>query len=146
MVFSDTLGLDTSKVIKMCIIHDLAESITGDITPGEVSDKEKKFKENKAMKSILFSLPLSIQISYMNLWKEFLLNRSEEAQLVHNMDKLEMMLQAKEYSVQGYPTKNLEQFFKFAEKSYDKNEKYSLYDIPYVANILKNLNNLANKE
>lgn len=144
MVFSDIMGLDTHKVLKMCIIHDLAESIIGDIMPGEVPDKEKKFKENEAMKSILFSLPSSIQISYMKIWKEFLSNGSKEARLVHNLDKLEMMLQAKEYSVQGYPIKNLVQFLKFTKKSYDQEENYSLLNIPYIKNILKNLNNLLN--
>ena len=33
MVFSDLLGLDTEKVMKLCIIHDLAESIMGIICP-----------------------------------------------------------------------------------------------------------------
>ncbi|MFB5599640.1 MAG: HD domain-containing protein [Nitrososphaeraceae archaeon] len=145
MIFSDIMGLDTHKVLKMCIIHDLAESIIGDIMPGEVPDKEKKFKENEAMKSILFSLPSSIKISYMKIWKEFLSNGSKEARLVHNLDKLEMMLQAKEYSVQGYPIKNLVQFLEFTKKSYDQEENYSLLNIPYIKNILKNLNNLINK-
>lgn len=139
MFFSDIMGLDTHKVIKMCIIHDLAEAIIGDVMPGEVPNKEKKFKENEAMKSILFSLPPRLSNSYMHIWKEFISNRSKEAKLVHNLDKLEMMLQAKEYSLQGYPIKHLTQFFEFTKNHYDKEKNYSLYEIPYVANILKNL-------
>lgn len=139
MFFSDIMGLDTHKVIKMCIIHDLAEAIIGDVMPGEVPKKEKRFKENEAMKSILFSLPSNISISYMNIWKEFISNRSKEAKLVHNLDKLEMMLQAKEYSVQGYPIKHLAEFLKFTKSPYDGEKNYTLYEIPYVANILKNL-------
>ena len=42
MVFSDLLGLDTEKVMKMCIIHDLAESIIGDYMPEELSIVKKK--------------------------------------------------------------------------------------------------------
>lgn len=139
MVFSDILGLDTEKVIKMCIIHDLAESIIGDIMPGEIPDKEKKMKENKVMKSILFSLPVSVRIDYFGIWKEFLLNGSKEAQLVHKVDKLEMLLQAREYLLQGYPNRYLEQFFKSIEKYCNQEDNQSLYGILGISNMLKNL-------
>lgn len=139
MVFSDILGLDTEKVMKMCIIHDLAESIIGDIMPGEIADKEKKMKENKVMKSILFSLPVSVRIDYFGIWKEFLLNGSKEAQLVHKVDKLEMLLQAREYLLQGYPIRYLEQFFKSIEKYCNQEDNQSLYGILGISNMLKNL-------
>ena len=139
MVFSDILGLDTEKVMKMCIIHDLAESIIGDIMPGEIPDKEKKMKENKVMKSILFSLPVSVKIDYFGIWKEFLLNGSKEAQLVHKVDKLEMLLQAREYLLQGYPNRYLEQFFKSIEKYCNQEDNQSLYGILVISNMLKNL-------
>ena len=139
MVFSDILGLDTEKVMKMCIIHDLAESIIGDIMPGEIPDKEKKMKENKVMKSILFSLPVSVRIDYFGIWKEFLLNGSKEAQLVHKVDKLEMLLQAREYLLQGYPNKYLKQFFKSIEKYCNQEDNQSLYGILGISNMLKNL-------
>ena len=139
MVFSDILGLDTEKVMKMCIIHDLAESIIGDIMPGEIPDKEKKMKENKVMKSILFSLPVSVKIDYFGIWKEFLLNGSKEAQLVHKVDKLEMLLQAREYLLQGYSIRYLEQFFKSIEKYCNQEDNQSLYGILGISNMLKNL-------
>lgn len=139
MVFSDILGLDTEKVMKMCIIHDLAESIIGDIMPGEIPEKEKKMKETKAMKSILFSLPVSVRIDYIGIWKEFLLNGSQEAQLVHKVDKLEMLLQAREYLLQGYPIRYLEQFFKSIEKYCNQEDNQSLYGILGISNMLKNL-------
>lgn len=139
MVFSDILGLDTGKVMKMCIIHDLAESIIGDIMPGEIPEKEKKMKETKAMKSILFSLPVSVRIDYIGIWKEFLLNGSQEAQLVHKVDKLEMLLQAREYLLQGYPNRYLEQFFKSIEKYCNQEDNQSLYGILGISNMLKNL-------
>ena len=42
MVLSDLQNLDTTKVLKMGLMHDLAESITGDLTTNEISKKEKK--------------------------------------------------------------------------------------------------------
>ncbi|HJS64161.1 MAG TPA: HD domain-containing protein [Nitrososphaeraceae archaeon] len=139
MVFSDILGLDTGKVMKMCIIHDLAESIIGDIMPGEIPEKEKKMKETKVMESILFSLPVSVRIDYIRIWKEFLLNGSQEAQLVHKVDKLEMLLQAREYLLQGYSIRYLEQFFKSIEKYCNQEDNPSLYGILGISNTLKNL-------
>ncbi len=91
------------------------------------------------MKSILFSLPVSVRIDYFPIWREFLLNRSEEARLVHKMDKLEMLLQAREYFLQGYPIRYLEQFFKSIEKYCNQEDNQSLYGILGISNILKNL-------
>ena len=45
MVLSDILRLDTERVMKMVILHDLAESIIGDYMPSEISRKQKILKE-----------------------------------------------------------------------------------------------------
>jgi len=79
-------------------LHDLAESLTGDITPNQISKKEKTTLENDAMKKILKNLPQSLQKQYKKLWNEYQKNKSSEANLVHQIDKLEMALQAKIYS------------------------------------------------
>jgi putative hydrolase of HD superfamily len=42
MVFSDLKKLDTEKIIKMTLLHDLAEAITGDLTPDDAT-RSKKF-------------------------------------------------------------------------------------------------------
>ena len=42
----DISELDTEKIIKMALLHDLAESITGDLTPDKISKKSKRQKEN----------------------------------------------------------------------------------------------------
>ena len=78
MVFSDLLGLDTEKVMKLCIIHDLAESIIGDYMPEEISVREKRIRENNAMKVIISSFPSKIALLYSQLWKEYALNQTKE--------------------------------------------------------------------
>ena len=110
MVFSDFLGLDTEKVMKMCIIHDLAESIIGDYMPDEISIEEKQIKEDNAMKIILSSFPDKIALLYSNIWKEYCLNQTKEACLVKQLDKVEMFLQAKRYLKNGYSYEFLSQF------------------------------------
>jgi putative hydrolase of HD superfamily len=115
MLLSDMLGFDTHKVIKMVLIHDLAESIVGDYMPGDVAAQQKLAKEKKAMKSILSGLPKEIREEYEKIWLEYLHNRTEIARFVHRIDKLEMALQANQYAKQGYADKLLAPFFESAE-------------------------------
>ncbi|HJT84575.1 MAG TPA: HD domain-containing protein [Nitrososphaeraceae archaeon] len=110
MVFSDLLGLDTEKVMKMCIIHDLAESIIGDYMPEELSIVEKKKKEDDAMEIVISSFPDKISLLYSKMWKEFSSNQTKEARLVKQLDKVEMFLQANYYLKSGYSYEFLSPF------------------------------------
>jgi putative hydrolases of HD superfamily len=112
MVLSDILGLDTQRVMKMVILHDLAESIIGDYMPGEIAKKHKRVKEKKAINSILYCIPSNVRQNYIKIWNEYLQNKTDIAKLVHRVDKLEMILQARQYAKEGYPKKLLAQFFK----------------------------------
>ena len=67
MVLSDLEGINSEKIIRMALLHDLAESITGDITPNTISNNEKIMKENLAMEEILKSLPDKITKQYFEI-------------------------------------------------------------------------------
>ena len=110
MILSDMLGLDTERVMKMIIIHDLAESIIGDYMPGEITRKKKRIDERKAMTSILYQMPVAIRSNYKGIWEEYQLNKTQVAKFVHKLDKLEMALQATQYINEGHPNKRLFQF------------------------------------
>tara|TARA_B100001123_G_C15253311_1_gene1003636 strand:- start:165 stop:689 length:525 start_codon:yes stop_codon:yes gene_type:complete len=97
MILSDIKSLDSEKVIKMSILHDWAESKIGDFMPDEIGNDKKSELENYAMIEILKSLPESLQVNYQNIWNEFLQQDTHESKLVHELDKLEMALQAKIY-------------------------------------------------
>ena len=56
MILSDLEGINSEKIIRMALLHDLAESIIGDITPNVIKKDEKIMKENLAMKQILKNL------------------------------------------------------------------------------------------
>src|ERR687896_859746 len=114
MLLSDMLGFDTHKVIKMVLMHDLAESIVGDYIPGDVTARQKLAKEKKAMRFILSSLPKEVREEYEEIWLEYLQNKTEIARFVHRIDKLEMALQADQYAKQGYAEKLLAPFFESA--------------------------------
>ncbi|MBI5146786.1 MAG: HD domain-containing protein [Thaumarchaeota archaeon] len=115
MIFSDLKKLDTEKMIKMTLLHDLAEAITGDLTPDDVIKSKKEKMENRAMKKILANLPEPIRIKYEKLWMEYQQNSTREARLLHQIDKLEMALQAKSYK-KRFTKKQLKPFFDSAKK------------------------------
>ncbi len=115
MIFSDLENYNTEKILKIILLHDLAESIIGDITPEQISKKEKNMLEDKAIKTILRKLPLSLQKQYASLWKEYQANNSDEVKIVHQLDKIEMALQAKIYSKEGYSNEKLSYFLKSAK-------------------------------
>jgi putative hydrolase of HD superfamily len=114
MIFSDLENYNTEKILKIILLHDLAESIIGDITPEQISKEEKTTLENKAIKKILNHLPISLKKQYTVLWEEYQSNNSKEARIVHQLDKLEMALQAKIYSNDGYSKEKLDSFFNSA--------------------------------
>jgi putative hydrolase of HD superfamily len=115
MVLSDVKKLDTGKVIKMSLLHDLAESITGDLTPDEITKSKKNELENKAMKNILQVLSEPLRSQYWSLWEEYKKNITKEAKLLHQVDKLEMALQASEYERSGFTKSMLASFFESAK-------------------------------
>ena len=58
MIISDLAEMNTEKVMKMMLIHDLPEAIIGDLLPGENPNKDTE--ENKAINDILRNLPNSV--------------------------------------------------------------------------------------
>ena len=115
MVISDLGPYDSEKAIKMALLHDLAESKIGDYTPDKINKFEKQKIENNAFEEIFLTLPESLKDRYQKIWQEYIENNSEESQLIHQLDKLEMVLQAKIYEAEGHSKTKLETFFESAE-------------------------------
>ena len=115
MVISDLEGYDSEKIMKMVLLHDLAESKIGDYTPEQISKEEKKNLENNVFEEIIDVLPSSVKSQYLKIWKEYQENISFESNLVHQIDKLEMALQAKIYQKNTSSKEKVESFFESAE-------------------------------
>ena len=115
MVISDLENYNSEKILKMILLHDLAESKIGDYTPNQIS-KENKIKiENNAYDEIINALPDAIKLQYGQIWEEYQKQESPESKIVHQIDKLEMALQAKMYQKEGASKEAIESFFKSAE-------------------------------
>ncbi|KAJ1959974.1 hypothetical protein GGI12_004057 [Dipsacomyces acuminosporus] len=109
----DDSALDRSKCIKMALVHDLAEALVGDITPYDGVSKEKKREmELNGMHEIAETLGGSSNEyakEIESLWLEYEDDLTEEAHLVHDLDKCEMIVQALEYEKSD--GKELDSFF-----------------------------------
>jgi len=99
LVLADAKGLDSLKAVRMALLHDLAEAETGDLTPvqKEADPEASKRVEDEAMRRLLDKLPEAIRGAYRDAWREFSEASTEEARLVRDADKLEMVIQASEY-------------------------------------------------
>ena len=115
MIISDLENYDSEKILKMVLLHDLAESKIGDFTPGQISKDEKEKIENQAFREIIEKLPNSIKLEYAEIWKEYQNQISVESQFVHRIDRLEMALQAKMYEKSGSSKENIATFLQTAK-------------------------------
>ena len=129
MVISDLENYDSEKILKMVLLHDLAESKIGDFMPEQIGYDKKSELENYAMSEILESLPQKIQEDYTSIWNEFLVRDTPESKLVHELDKLEMALQAKIYEKDTDPEKVKPFIISAVEQIMDPDVKKILMDI-----------------
>jgi putative hydrolase of HD superfamily len=108
--------IDIGKVAILAILHDLPESITGDIArTREFSEdmesvRAKEIAERNAIDTILG--PLGKPFKNINhLWNEFNENKSAEAIIVKAADIIDMLIHARQLEALGTPAEMLHQFF-----------------------------------
>ena len=86
--------LNLQRVLELCILHDVAEVIVGDITPDDgIETSEKHRLEMDAIRKM--------GIDAEEVFTEYEQQVTEESQFVRYLDKLDMALQAEIYEGQG---------------------------------------------
>jgi putative hydrolase of HD superfamily len=112
-----TSHLDIVKVTKMCLFHDISESLVGDITPLDAVPKSEKHRREASTISFLSNRVLAGVPSELEaIWHEFEAGETPEARFAQDLDKIELLLQAVEYEQDAKGEKDLSSFFKVAEK------------------------------
>ena len=90
--------LDINKVIRMCLVHDFGEAVTGDIPSfNKTADHEKA--EDKAINSLLSSLPDDIRTELSALFDEMNALETSEAKLFKSLDNLEAVVSHNEADI-----------------------------------------------
>ena len=92
------IDVDVNRTIKIALVHDLAEAITGDIdailiAEGKFSKEEKEKQEIAAMIELRETLPNSIGREIHDLWHEYNDCVTKEAKFIKALDKLEAIIQ-----------------------------------------------------
>jgi putative hydrolase of HD superfamily len=94
-LFADD-SLDRATVLEMAIVHDLAETVVGDLTPSDCPRPEKIERERAAMVALCRSLPNGQR--WLELWETYERQESPEAKFVRAIDRTEMAWQAALYA------------------------------------------------
>jgi putative hydrolase of HD superfamily len=116
--------LDFHKCMKMCLIHDLAESFVGDLTPADgVAKTEKSRRESTTMDYITQQLLGNVRGAATNVgediravWQEHEDSETLESRFVQDIDKVELLLQMVEYEKRGEGKVDLKEFTYVATK------------------------------
>lgn len=91
--------VDINKVILMLAIHEIGETIIGDITPEDMPSSKKTDYEHEAVRKLLELIPNGKYLE--ELYNEFEERKTKEAQFAYQIDKAECDLQAKLYEQDG---------------------------------------------
>ena len=96
--FSD---VNISKVIKMCLIHDLGEAFTGDIAAFDKTDADSA-KEEEQYETWVSTFPEFQKMEFQTLLKEMLELETKEAKLYNALDKMEAVIQHNETDIRSW--------------------------------------------
>ncbi|KAI8923276.1 HD domain-containing protein [Entophlyctis helioformis] len=119
-------AIDRHRLIKMAIVHDLAEAVVGDLTPHSgVSKAEKERRERDAMLSFVDLNGSSPQIlEILALWEEYEAAQSPEALLCKDLDKA--------FEYEQATGKHLDEFYESTKGRFTHPEVKAMVDELYA--------------
>ncbi len=117
--------LNAQNIAIMLLIHDLAESLTGDFMPSENMSKKQKSADELASLEKIFE-KFSSREYFVDLWKEYEAQVTVESQFAKELDKLDAALMAYAYSHNGLSSDGLKEFYSTASKHIKSDEATKL--------------------
>jgi len=88
---------DTEKILKMAMIHDIAESRTGDVD--YLARQYVVRHEDEAIKDMLRDT--SLEAEFLELWEEYEARKTIESKIVKDADTLDVDLDLREQAATG---------------------------------------------
>ncbi len=108
--------LDINKVIKMCLIHDWGEAVTGDIPAFNKTDADEA-TEDEAIQYLLSLLPDNTRDELSALFSEMAALESGEAKLYKSLDNLEAVISHNEAPISTWTELEYELNLTYGEKN-----------------------------
>jgi len=94
LLLGPELGVDVGRLIRICLVHDLAEAFTGDLpAPSPRQPGVKRAREREALATLTMTLPTRQRADLFALWEEYESGSTKEGRLAKGLDKLETILQ-----------------------------------------------------
>ena len=96
LIGKEKIKIDAEKVLKMAIIHDFEESLSGDILNPFKHYNDKVYETIKEVNEELIQeafaeLPKNLQEKFINIWQEETKENTIESQVVKVADKLSLL-------------------------------------------------------
>lgn len=114
--------IDMAKCQTMALVHDMAESLVGDLTPMDrVPKPEKSRREAETMDYICTDLLGNVHggaagREIREAWQEYEDSKTLDSHFVHDVDKIELLLQMIEYEKAFNAEKDLSEFSGVAQR------------------------------
>ena len=93
--------VDMDRVIKLCLVHDFGEAMTGDIPTFIKTDEDRKEEEGQ-IEVMLSGLPERERQEFSAMFRELEENITPEAQLTKALDKLEALISHNEADIESW--------------------------------------------
>ena len=95
MLLSDEIeGVDLVRLLQLCLVHDLAEAITGDVpAPDQDAADGRQERERDALRKLCAPLPHDLRQRIEGLCADYDRGGSPESLIAKGLDKIETMLQ-----------------------------------------------------
>lgn len=107
-------GVELLRVLEMLLIHEIGETIIGDISMIEEDYNEKKRKEREAVKNQLTCLGEKLSQHYFSLWQEFEERKTKDAEFAYFIDKIDAVLKSKQYDEEFGKNEYFSEFYPHA--------------------------------
>lgn len=108
--------LDINKVVKMCLIHDFGEAITGDI-PAFLKMSQNEQDETVAVTKLLSVLPTDTQMELQSLFDKINTRRTPEVKLFKSLDNLEALISHNESDISTWLSREHEENLTYGQKN-----------------------------
>ena len=108
--------LDINKVIKMCLIHDFGEALTGDV-PSFWKTDEHEEEERRAIESLLGRLPEQLRSELGALFAEMEAKETQEAKLYKALDNMEAVVSHNEAPISTWLPREYEENLIYGEEN-----------------------------
>ena len=109
-----TVNID--KVIKMCIVHDFGEALTGDIPAFLKNDDDEK-EEALAVDRLLALLPEDYRTELSALFEEMAELETPEAKLFKSLDNMEALISHNEAPISTWLPREYEENLTYGQKN-----------------------------